>query len=112
MQPFLISTASVALAELGDKTQLLALVLAAKYRRPWLIALGILLATLANHALAGAFGSLYGDGDMRASVGTNFTYLQNLALGLSYNAFLGSANPAKRPYADRDYAAINVKYSF
>jgi putative Ca2+/H+ antiporter (TMEM165/GDT1 family) len=58
MQPFLISTASVALAELGDKTQLLALVLAAKYRRPWLIALGILLATLANHALAGAFGAL------------------------------------------------------
>jgi putative Ca2+/H+ antiporter (TMEM165/GDT1 family) len=55
---FLISTASVALAELGDKTQLLALVLAAKYRRPWLIALGILLATLANHALAGAFGAL------------------------------------------------------
>jgi putative Ca2+/H+ antiporter (TMEM165/GDT1 family) len=58
MQTFLISTASVALAELGDKTQLLALVLAAKYRRPWLIALGILLATLANHALAGAFGAL------------------------------------------------------
>jgi putative Ca2+/H+ antiporter (TMEM165/GDT1 family) len=58
MQPFLISTASVALAEFGDKTQLLALVLAAKYRRPWLIALGILLATLANHALAGAFGAL------------------------------------------------------
>ncbi|HZW50450.1 MAG TPA: TMEM165/GDT1 family protein, partial [Rudaea sp.] len=58
MQPFLISAASVALAEFGDKTQLLALVLAAKYRRPWLIALGILLATLANHALAGAFGAL------------------------------------------------------
>ena len=58
MQPFLISAASVALAEFGDKTQLLALVLAAKYRRPWLIALGILLATLANHALAGTFGAL------------------------------------------------------
>lgn len=58
MQPFLISTASVALAEFGDKTQLLALVLAAKYRRPWLIALGILLATLVNHALAGTFGAL------------------------------------------------------
>ncbi|MGH8445355.1 MAG: DUF1302 family protein, partial [Solimonas sp.] len=63
-------------------------------------------------ALSGAFGSLYGDGDMRASVGTNFTYLQNLAVGVSYNAFLGSANPAKRPYADRDYAAISIKYSF
>lgn len=58
MDSFLISAASVALAEFGDKTQLLALVLAAKYRRPWLIALGILLATLANHALAGAFGAL------------------------------------------------------
>jgi putative Ca2+/H+ antiporter (TMEM165/GDT1 family) len=58
MQPFLISAASVAVAELGDKTQLLALVLAAKYRRPWSIAFGILLATLANHALAGAFGAL------------------------------------------------------
>ncbi|MBS0571601.1 MAG: TMEM165/GDT1 family protein [Proteobacteria bacterium] len=58
MNAFVISTASVALAEFGDKTQLLALVLAAKYRRPWVIALGILLATLANHALAGAFGAL------------------------------------------------------
>jgi len=58
MQTLLISTLTVALAELGDKTQLLALILAAKYRRPWLICLGILLATLANHALAGAAGSL------------------------------------------------------
>lgn len=58
MQAFLISTASVALAELGDKTQLLALVLAAKYRKPWPIALGILIATIANHALAGAAGAL------------------------------------------------------
>lgn len=57
MQTFLISTATVALAEIGDKTQLLALILAAKYRRPWTICLGILLATLANHALAGAFGT-------------------------------------------------------
>lgn len=58
MQAFWISAASVALAELGDKTQLLALLLAAKYRNPWPIALGILIATLANHALAGAFGAL------------------------------------------------------
>jgi putative Ca2+/H+ antiporter (TMEM165/GDT1 family) len=58
MQTFLISTFSVALAELGDKTQLLALLLAAKYRRPWTICLGILLATLVNHTLAGAFGAL------------------------------------------------------
>jgi putative Ca2+/H+ antiporter (TMEM165/GDT1 family) len=57
VQTFLISTLTVALAELGDKTQLLALVLAAKYRKPWTICLGILLATLVNHALAGAFGA-------------------------------------------------------
>ena len=58
MQTFLISTLTVALAELGDKTQLLALILAAKYRKPWTICLGILLATIVNHALAGGFGAL------------------------------------------------------
>lgn len=52
MEAFLVSTGIVALAEMGDKTQLLALVLAARYRRPAPIALGILVATLANHALA------------------------------------------------------------
>jgi Ca2+/H+ antiporter, TMEM165/GDT1 family len=58
VQTFLLSLATVALAEIGDKTQLLALVLAAKYRRPWPICIGILLATLVNHALAGAVGAL------------------------------------------------------
>jgi putative Ca2+/H+ antiporter (TMEM165/GDT1 family) len=58
LQTFLISTLTVALAELGDKTQLLALVLAAKYRKPWTICLGILLATLVNHTLAGTFGTM------------------------------------------------------
>jgi len=53
---FLVSTGVVALAEIGDKTQLLALVLAASFRRPLPIIAGILLATLANHALAGALG--------------------------------------------------------
>lgn len=57
MQALLISTAAVAIAEIGDKTQLLSLVLAAKYRRPLPICLGILIATLANHALAGWFGA-------------------------------------------------------
>ena len=56
MQTFFISTLTVTLAELGDKTQLLALILAAKYRRPWPIAAGILAATLVNHALAGTIG--------------------------------------------------------
>lgn len=57
MEAFLVSTGIVALAEIGDKTQLLAFVLAARFRRPWPIILGILLATLANHALAGAVGT-------------------------------------------------------
>ena len=57
MEAFLISTGVVALAEIGDKTQLLALVLAAKYRKPVPIVLGILAATLANHAMAGAAGA-------------------------------------------------------
>lgn len=57
MEAFLISTGVVALAEIGDKTQLLALVLAARFRKSLPIILGILVATLANHALAGAFGA-------------------------------------------------------
>ena len=56
LEAFLVSTGVVALGEMGDKTQLLAIVLAAMFRRPWPIVLGILVATLANHAAAGAFG--------------------------------------------------------
>ncbi len=52
----LVSTATVALAEIGDKTQLLALLLAARYRRPWAIVAGIAVATVANHALAAWLG--------------------------------------------------------
>jgi Ca2+/H+ antiporter, TMEM165/GDT1 family len=47
----------VALAEMGDKTQLVAFSLASRYRRPWVVMLGILLATLANHALASSVGA-------------------------------------------------------
>ena len=57
MEAFLISTGVVALAEMGDKTQLLALVLSARFRKPWPIVFGILVATLVNHALAGAVGA-------------------------------------------------------
>ena len=57
LEAFLVSTGVVALAEIGDKTQLLAFVLAAKFRRPVPIILGIFVATLANHALAGAVGA-------------------------------------------------------
>jgi putative Ca2+/H+ antiporter (TMEM165/GDT1 family) len=56
LEAFLISTGVVALGEMGDKTQLLALMLAARFRKPWPIVAGILLATLFNHALAGAVG--------------------------------------------------------
>lgn len=57
MQTLLISTLTVALAEIGDKTQLLALVLAARYRRPWPIVAGILVATLFNHAASAWIGA-------------------------------------------------------
>lgn len=57
MEAFFISTGIVALAEIGDKTQLLALVLAARFRKPMPIIFGILVATIANHALAGAVGN-------------------------------------------------------
>ena len=54
---FLVSTGIVALAEIGDKTQLLAFILAAKFRKPGPIIAGILAATLVNHGFAGALGS-------------------------------------------------------
>jgi Ca2+/H+ antiporter, TMEM165/GDT1 family len=76
MEAFLISTGLVALAEMGDKTQLLSLVLAARFRKPWPIVLGILAATLANHALAGALGAsvtrLLGPDVLRWIVGASF----------------------------------------
>ena len=58
MEALAVSTLTVAVAEIGDKTQLLALLLAARYRRPWPIVAGILVATLFNHALAGWLGAL------------------------------------------------------
>jgi putative Ca2+/H+ antiporter (TMEM165/GDT1 family) len=57
IEAFAVSTALVALAEMGDKTQLLSFVLAAKLKRKLPIAAGILLATLANHFLAGSLGA-------------------------------------------------------
>lgn len=59
MEAFFVSTGIVALAEIGDKTQLLALLLAIRFRNhPWPIVLGIFVATVINHALAGALGQL------------------------------------------------------
>ncbi|MCR6632527.1 MAG: TMEM165/GDT1 family protein [Magnetospirillum sp.] len=58
MEALFVSTGVVAIAEIGDKTQLLALLLAARFRKPVPIILGILVATLANHALAASLGAL------------------------------------------------------
>ncbi|MFN3669143.1 MAG: TMEM165/GDT1 family protein [Brevundimonas sp.] len=76
MEAFLISTGLVALAEIGDKTMLLAIMLAAAWRRPLPILLGILAATLANHAFAALAGSVlarFMDGEwIRWGVGLAF----------------------------------------
>ena len=57
MESLLVSTGVVALAEIGDKTQLLAFILAARFKKPVPIIAGILLATIVNHGLAGALGA-------------------------------------------------------
>lgn len=76
MEAFLVSTGIVALAEIGDKTQLLSLVLAAKFRHPIPIILGILVATILNHAGAGAVGAwvttLLGADALRWILGLSF----------------------------------------
>lgn len=76
MEAFLVSTGVVALAEIGDKTQLLSFLLAARYRRPWPIILGIFVATVFNHGLAGAAGSwinqLLGPDVLRWVLGLSF----------------------------------------
>ena len=60
LQAFLISLSTVAIAELGDRTQLLSLLLATRFRKPWPIVAGVLVATIANHAVAGAIGVWFG----------------------------------------------------
>jgi putative Ca2+/H+ antiporter (TMEM165/GDT1 family) len=76
MEAFLVSTGIVALAEIGDKTQLLAFILAAKLRQTTPIILGILVATLLNHGLASALGSwitaLVGPQSLRWVLGLSF----------------------------------------
>ena len=57
IESLLVSTGVVALAEIGDKTQLLAFILAARFNKPWPIIAGIFLATIVNHGLAGALGA-------------------------------------------------------
>ena len=81
MEAFLISAGVVALGEMGDKTQLLAFMLAARFKRPWPVILGILAATLVNHALAGVLGTW-----IAAQMGPD---LLRRVLGLSFLAMAG-----------------------
>jgi putative Ca2+/H+ antiporter (TMEM165/GDT1 family) len=81
MDAFLVSTGIVALAEIGDKTQLLAFLLAAKFRRPVPIVFGILVATIVNHAFAAAVGAW-----VASAMGPN---VMRWALGLSFLAMAG-----------------------
>jgi len=60
MEAFIVSLTSIAVAEMGDRTQLLALVLVARFRKPWPIVAGVLCATLANHGVAGLLGAWFG----------------------------------------------------
>ena len=78
MDAFLVSTGVVALAEIGDKTQLLAFLLAARFKKPLPIVAGILAATILNHGLAGALGGWIG-----ANIGPD---ILRWILGLSFLA--------------------------
>jgi Ca2+/H+ antiporter, TMEM165/GDT1 family len=84
MDAFLTSTLVVALAEIGDKTQLLAIVLGAAYRRPWPVIAGITLATLVNHFLAALLGAsvagLLDSAWLRYSVGLSFIVIAGWVL--------------------------------
>lgn len=81
MEALLVSTSVVALAEIGDKTQLLAFILAARFKRPLPIIIGILCATLVNHGLAGALGAW-----LMASIRPE---VLRWVLGLSFMAMAG-----------------------
>lgn len=84
IEALLVSTGVVAVAEIGDKTQLLSLVLAARFRKPLPIVLGILFATVANHAAAAWVGEwvrqLLGDRALRWLVGVSFLAIAGWAL--------------------------------
>jgi putative Ca2+/H+ antiporter (TMEM165/GDT1 family) len=97
VEAFALSTLLVAIAEIGDKTQLLAIVLAARFRKPWPILAGILVATLANHALAATAGYFI-SGLLQ---GTWF----KVAVGLGFLAMAGWALIPDRMDEDKDGAA-------
>src|SRR4029077_1141200 len=98
MEAFLVSTLIVGLAEIGDKTQILSLILAARFQRPLPIILGILGATLAHHAAAGLAGILFGrllsGGWMRWILGISF--LSVAVWALFPDTYEGSAERASR----------------
>ncbi|MFN3512784.1 MAG: TMEM165/GDT1 family protein [Phenylobacterium sp.] len=99
LEPLIVSTGLVAVAEIGDKTQLLALLLAARYRKPAPILAGILVATIANHALAAGLGAAAGallEGPwMRWVLGPAF--LAFAAWALVPDEFGEDDGPAERP---------------
>jgi putative Ca2+/H+ antiporter (TMEM165/GDT1 family) len=99
MEALLVSTTAVTIAEIGDKTQLLSLLLAARYRRFWPIAWGILIATLLNHALAAWLGA-------RAAQWLAPTTLRWLVAA----SFLGVAAWALKPDRIDDDAAPASRY--
>jgi Ca2+/H+ antiporter, TMEM165/GDT1 family len=76
MQAFFVSLVAIFVSEIGDKTQILAMVLAARFQRAWPIVLGIAVATLANHTLAGIVGAwlraTLGPEQLRWILGTSF----------------------------------------
>lgn len=101
MSAFVISTGIVALAEIGDKTQLLAFILAAKFKKPIPIIFGILIATLVNHGLAGAIG------EWLTSLATPQT--MGLILGISFIAMaLWTLIPDKFDEADAKLAHFGI----
>ncbi len=65
-----------------------------------------------NPAYSGSLGSLSGKGDVRASIGVKFRYLNNLELAVVYNAFFGDYDTVWRPLTDRDYVIATAKYTF
>ncbi|MFT4102624.1 MAG: TMEM165/GDT1 family protein [Burkholderiaceae bacterium] len=98
MESLLISIGVVALAEIGDKTQLLSFILAARYRRPWPIIAGILVATTFNHAMAGVagawIGSMLSPAALRWCLGLSFIAM---ALWILVPDRLGDADLRMRP---------------
>jgi len=97
LEAFLASIGLVALAEVGDKTQLLSLALAAKYRRPLPIIAGIAIATLFNHALAGALGAWIAQviGPRALQIGLGLSFLAMAAWMLVPDKLDLAARPAR-----------------